>query len=83
MPVIQPLRDDLQKYLTAHGLNKKWQKARQLFTENPWHPSLHTEILEPKHNLIYSLRLDKKYRALFLVLKDGTIEIIKITNHYR
>lgn len=80
---IHPLRRDILQYLKKHRLEKKWEKVKTLFEENPRHPSLHTEILEPKENLVYSFRLDKKYRALFLVLPDKSIEIISITNHYR
>ncbi len=83
MPRIHPLREDIEEYLKAHGLTKKWQKARTLFTANPRHPSLHTELLEPKENLVYSFRLDQQYRAIFLVHDDDSIEVIKITNHYR
>lgn len=83
MPRIHPLRKDIEEYLKTHGLTKKWEKARALFTANPRHPSLHTELLEPKVNLIYSFRLDQQYRALFLVHADASIEVIKVTNHYR
>ena len=61
MPVICELRDDITKYLKRHGLSKKWEKARKLFENNPSHPSLNTELLEPKHRLIYSFRIDKRY----------------------
>lgn len=83
MPRIHPLRKDIDEYLETHGLVKKWEKAKALFTDNPRHPSLRTELLEPKENLIYSFRLDRQYRAIFLVHDDTSIEIIKITNHYR
>ena len=49
----------------------------------PSHPSLGTELLEPKHRLIYAFRIDKKYRALFIYLPDGKVEIIAVTKHYR
>ncbi|MBN2267125.1 MAG: hypothetical protein JW725_02170 [Candidatus Babeliaceae bacterium] len=29
MPVISELRDDIKKYISNHGLSKKWEKARQ------------------------------------------------------
>lgn len=83
MPVIHPLRRDLIEFLTKHGLTKKWEKAKKLFIANPRHSSLRTELLEPRHNLVYSFRIDKKFRALFLVRDDETIEVFKITNHYR
>jgi Txe/YoeB family toxin of Txe-Axe toxin-antitoxin module len=83
MPVICELRDDLKEYLKAHNLSKKWVKAKKLFEQNPEHPSLNTELLEPRHRLIYSFRLDKKYRALFICISDQVIEVIAVTNHYK
>jgi Txe/YoeB family toxin of Txe-Axe toxin-antitoxin module len=83
MPKIVELRQDLQEYLDAHGLTKKWQKAKSLFERDPFHKSLNTELLEPKQRAIYSFRLDKKYRALFIHLGDGAVEVFAITKHYR
>jgi Txe/YoeB family toxin of Txe-Axe toxin-antitoxin module len=83
MPSIINLRDDIKKYLKKHGLAKKWEKAKKLFENDPSYPSLNTELLEPKHRLIYSFRLDKKYRAIFICLPEGKVEIIAVTKHYR
>ena len=83
MPLIVDLRDDIQKYLQKHGLTKKWEKAKMLFENDPSHPSLNTELLEPKHRLIYSFRIDKKYRALFICLPLDKVEIVAVTKHYR
>ena len=83
MPVIVDLREDIKKYIRKRGLSKKWEKAKKLFEGNPSHPSLATELLEPKHRLIYSFRIDKKYRAVFICLDENTIEILMVTNHYR
>ncbi len=83
MPVIAELREDIRQYIQKHGLLKKWEKAKRLFENDPSHPSLNTELLEPKHRLIYSFRVDKKYRALFICLPDDNIEIIAVTKHYR
>ena len=83
MPTIVHLRDDIQKYLQNHGLSKKWIKVKKLFEKDPSHPSLNTELLEPKHRLIYSFRLDKKYRAVFICLPEDKVEITAVTNHYR
>ena len=57
MPVISELRDDIKKYLQRHGLFQKWEKAKKLFENDPSHPSLNTELLEPRHRLIYSFSL--------------------------
>lgn len=83
MPKISDLRDDLVEYINRHGLEKKWHKARQTFEINPSHPSLHTELLEPKSRSVYSFRIDRKYRAIFIVKEENLIEIVAITKHYR
>lgn len=80
---IKKLRDDLIIYLKKHGLTQKFQKAKNLFENDPFYPSLNTELLEPKDRLIYSFRLDKKYRAIFIYIQKDVIEIIAITNHYK
>ena len=80
---IKPIRDDLEKYLKKHNLKKKYKKSKNLFEEDPFYPSLNTELLEPKERLVYSFRLDKKYRAIFIYVNDNTIEIVLFTNHYR
>jgi len=80
---IKPIRDDLDKYLKKHNLENKYKKAKSFFEKDPFYPSLNTELLEPKERLIYSFRLDKKYRAIFIYVDDNTIEIVAFTNHYR
>ena len=80
---ILELRDDQNEYLKQHQLLKKYEKVKRLFEENPFHPSLNMELLEPKHRLLYSFRLDRKYRAIFAYVEHETIEIIVFTNHYR
>ena len=79
---ISPLRQDLIDYIVKRNLIKKWQKAEILFIENTKHPSLNTELLEPKHRGIFSFRIDQKYRALFFV-KNSKAEVFAITNHYK
>jgi Txe/YoeB family toxin of Txe-Axe toxin-antitoxin module len=77
------LRDDQIAYLNHHQLYKKYEKSKKLFEQNPFHPSLNMELLEPKHRLLYSFRLDRKYRAIFAYVENETIEIIAFTNHYK
>ena len=79
---ILPLNEIQIEYLKERQLLKKFQKCSDIFENNPHHPSLNTEVLEPKYLKIYSFRIDKKYRAVFIV-KDGLAEIINITNHYK
>ncbi|MBI4035070.1 MAG: hypothetical protein HY381_01580 [Candidatus Chisholmbacteria bacterium] len=81
--LVKPLRPDLIRYARKHGLTIKLTKQIRLFTTNPRHPSLHTEILEPKDLRIYSFRIDRKYRAIFIVTPNRQAEIIDINDHYR
>jgi Txe/YoeB family toxin of Txe-Axe toxin-antitoxin module len=83
MPQFNDLREDILEYLRKHGLIKKWEKAKVLLENDPSHPSLNTELLEPKHRLIYSFRIDKKYRALFICLPEDRVEVVAVTKHYR
>ena len=83
MPKVLDPREDILKYLRKHGLVKKWRKAKELFENDPSHPSLNTELLEPKHRLIYSFRIDRKYRALFICLPEDNVEMVAVTKHYR
>lgn len=79
---IKPLRSDLNKILIKHNLGKKFSKQKLLFTNNPRHPSLNTEKLKPAKLNIYSFRLDKKWRAIFIIVKNQA-EIIDINPHYQ
>lgn len=80
---INPLRPDLAKYLQKHGLTKSFSKQVSLLSQNPQHPSLHTEMLEPKSLKIYSFRLSKKYRVIFVLPIANQAEIIDINDHYQ
>lgn len=80
---ILPLRKDLLDYIVRFNLQKKWDKAKQNFEGDIRHPSLNTELLEPRWRGIYSFRIDKKYRALFFITKKGEAEVFQITNHYK
>lgn len=77
------LRSDLQKYIKSHNLSKKFSKQLRQFEENPRHPSLHTEILAPKHLKIYSFRIDRKCRAIFILSDSNLAEIVDINDHYQ
>lgn len=83
MPIINPLRKDLESFIDKNNLNEKWAKAKKLFETNIKHPSLNTERLEPKSNKTYSFRIDQKYRAIFIFLDNNYVDILNITNHYK
>ena len=81
--VVKPLRPDLEKYLQKHNIKKQYLKQVTIFEDNPRHPSLNTETLEPKHLKIYSFRIDRKYRAIFIMISTNEVEIIDINLHYQ
>jgi plasmid maintenance system killer protein len=80
---ILPLSARLVRYLEKRDLRKQFEKQKILFEHNPFHPSLETEILEPRHMRIYSFRITKKYRAIFIYREEGTVEMVDVNNHYR
>jgi len=79
---ILPLHPDLAKYLQKHQLEKKFAKQQAFLRQNPFYPSLHTELLKPRHLRIWSFRIDKRYRAIFFFRAPDTVEIIDINDHY-
>ena len=80
--LIKKLRLDLEKKLTRYGLRRKFTKAKVLFEKDPRYPGLHTELLESKQFGVYSFRLDRKFRALFIIV-NGKAEITDINLHYQ
>lgn len=80
---ILALHTELEKYLKKHGLCAKFSKQKNLLENNLFHPGLNLELLEPKHLRIFSFRIDKKYRAIFIFTNHDTVEVIDINNHYK
>jgi len=73
----------LYNVLEKHGLERKFVKQKLLFEQNYRYPSLHTEKIEPKHLNIYSFRIDRKWRAVFIVTEKNEAEIVDINPHYK
>lgn len=80
---VESIDSALTAYLRKCNLHKKFEKQLAYFLDNPRHPSLHTERLEPQEFKLYSFRIDKKYRAIFLFLSADSIEIVDINDHYQ
>jgi len=81
--IILSLHPEIKKYLQNKSLDKKFKKQKKLLEGNLFHPSLDTELLEPRKMRIWSFRIDRKYRAIFVFRKKDTIEIIDVNNHYQ
>ena len=80
---ILPLHPEINDYLKKKNLEKKFEKQIRLFENNPFHPSLRTELLEPRNMRIWSFRIDRKYRAIFIFREKDTVEIIDVNDHYQ
>ena len=74
---------DILVYAKDHNILFKFKKALQYLALDIRHSSLKTELLNPKHDGVYSFRVDKKYRGMFFFNKKGEIEVFSVTNHYR
>ncbi|MEK7673687.1 MAG: hypothetical protein AAB371_00620 [Patescibacteria group bacterium] len=80
---ILPIHKEIAEYLKRRNLIKKFEKQIKLFEENIFHPSLDTELLEPKFLKFWSFRVDKRYRTVFIFRDKNTVEIIDVNNHYK
>ena len=81
---ILPTNPRIVKRLDKFSLKKKYEKQLKLLSQNPKHPGLRLELLEPKQHGIYSFRIDRKFRALFIYRSDKqAVEILTVTIHYQ
>lgn len=53
-------------------IQRKAATKTDRFKSNPFHPSLHTEKLHPKHHEVWSFRVDQAYRIIFKMLMHLT-----------
>ncbi|MBL7078618.1 type II toxin-antitoxin system YoeB family toxin [Candidatus Shapirobacteria bacterium] len=79
---ILPLRNDLVKRLKRAGLKERFAKQKKLFEENQRHPSLHTEKLRPHQLGLYSFRITRQWRVIFIVIGKDEVEVIDVNPHY-
>ncbi|MEK9156909.1 MAG: type II toxin-antitoxin system RelE/ParE family toxin [Patescibacteria group bacterium] len=62
-------------------IQKKLIKQEKFLRENPLHPSLHTEKLQPKIKEYWSFRIDKSYRVLFRFTEKDELILITVGTH--
>jgi len=62
-------------------VKKKLEKQENLFRQNPFHLSLHTEKLKPKDKEIWSFRIDKKYRIIFRFINGKKVLFLTVGPH--
>lgn len=63
------------------AIQRKIEKQEALFIHNPFHSSLRTEKLSPKHKGLWSFRVDKKYRVLFRFIDHDTALLLTVGLH--
>lgn len=63
------------------GVQRKTEKQEKLFRQNPLHPSLHAEKLEPKSKQVWSFRIDKKYRIFFRFINGNEVLFLTVGPH--
>jgi mRNA-degrading endonuclease RelE of RelBE toxin-antitoxin system len=62
-------------------IQKKAEKQTDLFSKNPFHPSLHTEKLNPKNKEVWSFRIDRQYRIFFRFLDANRVLFLTAGPH--
>lgn len=62
-------------------IQKKAEKQTDLFLKNPFHPSLHTEKLNPKNKEVWSFRIDRQYRIFFRFLDADHVLFLTVGPH--
>ena len=80
--IILPLDSVLVEYLRKRKLLKKFEKQKIIFEQNPFYQGLNTELLEPRAMKLWSFRIDRKYRVIFIFLNSSTVEVVDVNNHY-
>lgn len=63
------------------SVQKKAERQERIFRANPFHPSLHTEKLEPRSKQLWSFRVDRKYRVLFRFSEANTVIFLTTGPH--
>ncbi len=63
------------------AIQKKADKALALVQKNAFYPSLRLHKLSGKMNGYWSISIDRRYRIVFLPLKDGDVQFMSIGTH--
>lgn len=76
--VTQQATDKARGFRMTRQLDKK----KDFFINNPLHPSLHFELLEPKQLGRYSFRLNDQYRAILIKNAPNEYTIINVEDYH-
>jgi toxin HigB-1 len=62
-------------------IQRKAEKQTELFKNDIFYTSLHTEKLEPRAKELWSFRVDKKYRIFFRFNRKNSVRFLVIGPH--
>jgi mRNA-degrading endonuclease RelE of RelBE toxin-antitoxin system len=57
------------------------EKQIEYFLQDQFHPSLNVEKLKPRSKHLWSLRVDKKYRIIFVHLQTNVVVFVAVGAH--
>jgi mRNA-degrading endonuclease RelE of RelBE toxin-antitoxin system len=66
------------KQIKKLGLEKQFEKQKELFLSNPFHPSLDFKQLKGTNKGFYALRINDQYRARLVKLDEQTYFILVV-----
>lgn len=66
----------------ALGLSKQLNRKIGYFINNPSHPSLHFELLQPKQLGIYSIRINDQFRAKLVKAASDEYTIFEVVDYH-
>lgn len=66
----------------ALRLGDRLENKVELFRQNTTHPSLRLELLKPKQRGVYSIRINKQYRALLIKRTPGEWFVTDFTDYH-
>jgi Txe/YoeB family toxin of Txe-Axe toxin-antitoxin module len=62
-------------------IQRKAERRERLFRENPFHPSLKTEKLQPLQKEYWSFRVDRNYRVIFRFGEANRVYFVTCGHH--
>jgi len=62
-------------------IQKKAERRERVFRENPFHPSLKTEKLQPFEKEYWSFRVDRNYRIIFRFGEANRVYFVTCGHH--
>jgi Txe/YoeB family toxin of Txe-Axe toxin-antitoxin module len=64
------------------AIKNKAERQQRVFIENPFHPSLETEKLNPKSREVWSFRIDRQYRIIFRFITGERVLFLTVGRHH-